>query len=477
LFRNTNVELFENHIWLASPTMHEEEQEYIKEAFQKNWITTAGNNINELEKSVAVYLSSSGSSALSHAMELEKSRTGAEDNLYCVALSTGTAAIHLALKLAALETNPGARFSDGLLRGKRIFVSDLTFNATVNPILYEGGEPVFIDSEYETWNMDPDALSRAFELFPDVKIVVAVNLYGTPAQLLRIKRICEEHGALLIEDAAESFGATIDFSLPCSIGQDECNGHGSREVGKVEKLGSREIKETATIGDLGVLSFNGNKIITGSAGGMIVVHSKEDADRIRKWSTQAREDATWYQHEELGYNYRMSNVVAGIVRGQMIYLDEHIQRKRDIWERYRYGLKDLPVRMNPIITVDNPNYWLSCMTIDKDAMAPQVRSEREALFVPTPGKTCPTEVLKVLSGHNAEGRPIWKPLHLEPLYRGNVFISRDGDSRARTDAYIEHRVKVVDEDVFERGVCLPSDIKMTVEEQERVIDIVKDCFE
>lgn len=425
MFIRTDVEPLKNRIWLASPTMHKEEMKYIEDAFRKNWITTAGDNIIELESGISSYL---------------------DKDVECVGLASGTSAIHLALKLAGLKVNPGAKFTDGLLRGQKVFVSDMTFNATVNPVLYEGGEPVFIDSEYETWNMDPEALETAFRLFPEVKIVVVVNLYGTPANLARIKEICTQHRAILIEDAAESFGATAGE------------------------------EQTATFGDIGVISFNGNKIITGSTGGMLVSKSPADAEKIRKWSTQAREQADWYQHEELGYNYRMSNVIAGIVRGQMHHLEEHISRKKVIWERYRDGFKDLPVNMNPHRDGDEPNYWLSCMLIDKEYMAPQVRSEREALFTPVSGKTSPTEILEVLKKHNAQGRPIWKPLHLEPLYRNCIFISRDGDARAATDAYIKHSVSVVDEDVFDRGLCLPSDIKMTEEDQSKIIDIIKDCF-
>lgn len=437
MFTRTEIEPFKTKIWLSSPTMHEGEKEYIEDAFRKNWITTSGDNINELESAVSTYLSPHSGKA-----EVEKC-----ESLYTVGLATGTAAIHLALKLAGLKVNPGARFTAGLLKGQKVFVSDLTFNATVNPILYEGGEPVFIDSEYETWNMDPDALSRAFALFPEVKIVVVVNLYGTPAKLSCIKEICTRHGAILIEDAAESFGATVGE------------------------------KQTATFGDVGILSFNGNKIITGSAGGMLITSSHFDAEKVKKWSTQAREDADWYQHEELGYNYRMSNIIAGVARGQMQHLDEHISRKKAIWERYRDGLKDLPVKMNPHRECDEPNYWLSCMLIEKDYMAPQVRSEQKTLYTPTAGKSCPTEILEKLAERNAEGRPIWKPLHLQPLYRGSICIGKDGDIRAGTDAYIEHERQVCDEDIFERGVCLPSDIKMTEDEQERVIEIVRDCFD
>lgn len=437
MFIRADIEPFKTKVWLSSPTMHEAEKEYIEDAFRKNWITTSGDNINELESAVSSYLLAG--------LGGEESRKG--ESLYAVGLATGTAAIHLALKLAGMKVNPGARFTAGLLKGQKVFVSDLTFNATVNPILYEGGEPVFIDSEYETWNMDPDALSYAFKLFPEVKIVVVANLYGTPANLYRIKEICAMHGAILIEDAAESFGATVGE------------------------------KQTATFGDVGILSFNGNKIITGSAGGMLITPSLFYAEKVKKWSTQARESADWYQHEELGYNYRMSNIIAGVARGQMHHLDEHISCKKAIWERYRDGLKDLPVKMNPHRCGDKPNYWLSCMLIDSDYMAPQVRSEQKTLYTPTTGKSCPTEILEKLARFNAEGRPIWKPLHLQPLYRSSICIGKAGDVRAGTDAYIEHERSVCDEDIFERGVCLPSDIKMTEDEQNRVIEIIRSCFD
>ena len=431
MFAGTNIQPFENKIWLATPTMHKEELEYIHEAFDKNWITTAGENITSLEDAVSNFMG------------------GGKDEkkqLYCVGLSSGTAAIHLALKLAGLTTNPTARFTDGLLRNQHVFVSDMTFNASVNPIVYEGGIPVFIDSEAETWNMDPEALERAFQLYPNVKVVIVADLYGTPADLPRIRSICDKHGAVLIEDAAESLGATI------------------------------EGRKTGTFGDYTILSFNGNKIITGSSGGMLLCFDRLAADRVRKWSTQAREAAPWYQHEELGYNYRISNIIAGIARGQMLHIGEHIARKRMIYERYREGFKDLPVKMNSYLPNTTPNFWLSCLLIDRSAMCKQVRSEHDVLYTPEAGRSCPTEILEVLARHNAEGRPIWKPIHLQPLYRSNGFITAMGNGRAQTDAYINHTVSIVDEDVFERGLCLPSDIKMNESEQDKVIEIIKNCF-
>jgi dTDP-4-amino-4,6-dideoxygalactose transaminase len=338
--------------------------------------------------------------------------------------------------------------SEGTLAGKKVFCSDMTFDATVNPVVYEGGEPVFIDTEYDTWNMDPEALKKAFEIYPEVRLVVLVNLYGTPAKLDEIKKICDEHNAILIEDAAESMAA--------------------KYKGKM----------TGTFGKYGIVSFNGNKLITGSSGGALLSNSREAADKVRKWSTQAREAAPWYQHEEIGYNYRMSNIIAGIVRGQFEHVDEHKELKKAIYERYKEGFKDLPVQMNPYIEGEmEPNFWLSCMIIDKEAMCRQVRSENEALYISEKGKTCPTEILETLAKYNAEGRPIWKPMHMQPIYRLNSFITRDGNGRARTNAYIAGGVSDAGMDIFERGLCLPSDIKMSAEEQDIVIEIVKSCFE
>lgn len=421
-----DIKPFEKKVWLASPTMHGEEQKYVNRAFELNWITTAGENINEVERLTAEYV------GVSHA----------------VALSAGTAALHMAMKLAGEKIYGKPKVGEGTLAGRKVFCSDVTFDATVNPIVYEGGEPVFIDSEYETFNMDPEALKKAFEIYPDVKLVVLVNLYGTPAKLDEIKNICKEHGALLIEDAAESMGAKL---------------HG---------------KMTGAYGDLAILSFNGNKLITGSSGGILLTNDKEEADKVRKWSTQAREAAPWYQHEELGYNYRMSNIIAGIVRGQYEHVDEHIARKKAIYERYQEGLNDLPITMSPYNKdTMEPNFWLSCMIIDKEAMCKQVRSETEALYISEPGKSCPTEILETLAKYNAEGRPIWKPMHMQPIYRLNPFITKDGNGRARTNAYIEGGCVDVGMDIFDRGLCLPSDINMTEEEQDVVIGIIRSCFE
>lgn len=403
----------ENRAWLSSPTMHGDELKYMTEAFRTNWMSTVGENINEIERQIA-----------------EKIGCG-----YAVALSSGTAALHLAVKLA------------GVKPGDKVFSSDMTFSATTNPIAYEGGEQVFIDTERDTWNMDPVALEKAFEMYPEVKVVVIANLYGTPGKMAELCEIAHRHGAVVVEDAAESLGATY------------------------------EGRQTGTFGDIAAISFNGNKIITGSCGGALLTNSKEAADRVRKWSTQAREAAAWYQHEELGYNYRMSNVVAGVVRGQLPYLEEHIAQKRAIYERYREGFKGLPVSMNPYEAGKaEPNFWLSCLLIDEDAMCPQVRSEQEALYHSRPGKSCPTEILETLAQYNAEGRPIWKPMHMQPIYRMNGFVTRHGSGRAQTNAYIAGEAVDVGADIFQRGLCLPSDNKLTPAQQDQIIKIVKACF-
>lgn len=408
------MEKFENKVWLSSPTMHGEELKYITEAYETNWMSTVGKNINEVECQIC-------------------EKVGCK---YAVALSSGTAALHLAMKLA------------GVKQGDHVFCSDVTFDATVNPVVYEGGIPIFIDTEYDTWNMDPVALEKAFELYPDVKVVVLVHLYGTPAKIDEIRAICDKHGAVIVEDAAESLGATYKGV------------------------------QTGTFGKYNIISFNGNKIITGSSGGMFLTDDEEAANKVRKWSTQARENAPWYQHEELGYNYRMSNVIAGVVRGQIPYLEEHIAQKKAIYDRYKEGFKDLPVTMNPYDDENSePNFWLSCLLINKEAMCKQVRGETEALYVSEPGKSCPTEILETLAKYNAEGRPIWKPMHMQPIYRMNPFVTREGNGRAKTNAYIAGETLDIGADIFDRGLCLPSDNKMTIEEQNKIIEIVKGCFE
>lgn len=427
--RFKGIEPFRNKVWLSSPTMHGEEQRWVDEAIQTNWVSTIGANINEIEKQMADYI-------------------GVK---YAVALTCGTAALHVATKLAGEKLYGQARPNAGTLQGHRVFCSDCTFDASVNPVAYEDGEAVFIDTEYDTWNMSPEALEKAFEMYPDVRLVVVAHLYGTPGKIEEIKRICDAHGALIVEDAAESLGAKY-------------------------KLNGRWV-ETGTLGHYNAISFNGNKIITGSAGGMFLTDSREDADKVRKWSTQSREAAPWYQHEEIGYNYRISNIVAGVVRGQIPYLDEHIEQKRVIWERYKEELKDLPVSMNPFDEEKSrPNFWLSCCMIDKDAMAPMVRGEQDFLWKHESGKSSPQEILEAISAFNAEGRPVWKPMHMQPIYRTNGFVTVEGNGRGRSNAYIAGSGIDVGADIFKRGLCLPSDNKMTAEQQEIIIDIIHRCF-
>ena len=404
---------FEKKIWLSSPTMHGEEIRYVQEAYETNWMSTVGENINVIEQVVA-------------------EKVGCK---YAVALSCGTAALHLAVKLA------------GVKQGDTVFCSDVTFAATVNPVVYEKAIPVFIDTERETWNMDPVALEKAFALYPQIKVVVLVHLYGTPAKIDEIKAVCDRHGAVIVEDAAESLGATYKGIQTGSFGTYNC------------------------------ISFNGNKIITGSSGGMLLTDDLSAANKARKWSTQSRENAPWYQHEETGYNYRMSNVIAGVVRGQLPYLEAHIAQKRAIYERYREGFKDLPVTMNPYDAVNSvPNFWLSCMQIHEDAMCPQVLGENKALYRAEPGKSCPTQILEALASHNAEGRPVWKPMHMQPIYRMHGFVTTEGNGRGGSNAYIPGASVDVGLDIFNRGLCLPSDNKMTPEEQAKIIEIVKNCF-
>lgn len=368
-------------ILLSTPTMHGEEQQFIKEAFDTNWVAPLGANVDGFEKEMAEYV-------------------GVESAAACV---SGTSALHLAIKLA------------GVKRGDVVFCSDMTFAATVNPVTYEGGIPVYIDSERETWNMDPSALEKAFEKYPDCKCVVLVHLYGVPAKIDEIKEICDRQGAVLIEDAAESLSATYKG------------------------------RQTGSFGRYNAISFNGNKIITTSGGGMLLSDDDEAIKKARFWSTQSRDPAPWYQHSEVGYNYRMSNIVAGIGRGQLLHLDEHRLAKKAIYNRYLEGLKGLPVMMNPYLDSTEPNFWLSCILLDEDC-----------------GVTA-MDILNKLNEGNAEARPIWKPMHMQPLYDGNDFV------------YVED--SPVNEDIFARGLCLPSDIKMTEAEQDYIIDIIRSCFE
>jgi len=373
----------EKRIQLSTPTMHGEEMNFVKEAFEKNWIAPLGFNCDNFEKEVAEYLMG-------------------ENEFYALSLCSGTAALHLAVKLA------------GVKPGDVVFCSDMTFAATVNPVSYEGGVQVFIDSERETWNMDPIALEKAFEKYPTTKVVMLAHLYGTPAKLDEILAVCEKHGAILIEDAAESLSATYKG------------------------------RQTGTFGKYAVISFNGNKIITTSGGGMLLTAEKSAREKAFFWATQSREKTPWYQHEEIGYNYRMSNVVAGIGRGQLLHLDEHRLQKEKIYRRYEEGLKGLPLTLNPYLQETEPNFWLSCMLLNEDC------------------NVSPIAIMEKLCEKNIETRPIWKPMHMQPVFKNRDFI------------FVEN--KPVNEEIFAKGLCLPSDIKMTEEEQDYVIEQIKACF-
>ena len=426
MFDKSDLKPFEEHVHLAIATWHPEMMDYIQCAIDENYITTEGTNVREVERIAA-------------------ESAGVK---YAVGLSCCTAALHLCVKLAGERLYGKPKIGKGAIEGKRVFCSDMTFDATVNPIVYEHGIPVFIDTERDTWNMDPRALEGAFEMYPDVKLVMFAHLYGFPGKIDEIKAICENHGALLIEDAAEAMGATYKG------------------------------KQCGSFGNYAAVSYNGNKIITGSAGGCLLTNNLEAANRARKWATQAREAAPWYQHEELGYNYRLSNIVAGCIRGQYPYLETHILQKATVWERYREGLKDLPVKMNPWDDKNSsPNYWLSALLIDKGAMCKQVRSDGDVAYVPEHGKTCPTEILEALKYMNADGRPIWKPMHMQPMYRMNEFVTIDGSGRCRTNAYIPGGVEDIGADIFQRGLCLPSDNNMKKEQQDVIIEVIHRCFE
>lgn len=372
-------------ISLSTPTMHGKEMDFIKEAFDKNWIAPLGFNCDGFEKEMGEYLSGNSCSPYS-----------------CLSLNSGTSALHLAVKLA------------GVKRGDIVLCSDMTFAATVNPVSYEGGVQVYIDSDKETWNMDPVALEKAFQKYPEAKVVMLAHLYGTPAKMDEIIEICRKHNAVLIEDAAEALSATY------------------------------KERQCGTFGKYNVVSFNGNKIITTSGGGMLITEDKKARDKAFFWATQSREPFPWYQHEEIGYNYRMSNVVAGIGRGQLLYLEEHREKKTEIYNRYREAFKDLPLTMNPYLEYTKPNFWLSCILLNKGC------------------KVTPTEIMDKLNENNIESRPLWKPMHMQPVFKNNDFITANGEA--------------VNEDLFSRGLCLPSDIKMTAEEQQAVIDIIKSIF-
>lgn len=447
--RFKDLKPFDKKQWLSSPTMHGDEERYIVEAIRTNWVSTVGENIDKIEEEIASLL-------------------GVK---YAVALSTGTAALHLATRLCAEKIYGPSKIGHGTLEGKRVFCSDMTFDATINPVAYEGGEAVFIDTERDTWNMDPRSLQRAFEIYPDVKLIVIAHLYGTPGKVDEIRKIADKHGCLIVEDAAESLGATYKSQQTNQTKQIQQSG----ESGKNQQT---TCHQTGSFGDIGVISFNGNKIITGSAGAALLCDNKADADKVRKWSTQSREAAPWYQHEELGYNYRMSNLIAGVIRGQLPYLQEHIDQKRRVYERYREGLKDLPLTMNPFDEkLSSPNFWLSCALINDSSMCPAVRGEQEYLYKSERGKSCPQEILEAMSCFNAEGRPIWKPMHLQPMYRMNPFVNTQGSGRGQSNAYIKGSVVDVGADIFRRGLCLPSDNKLTAENQEIIIEIIKRCFD
>ena len=427
--RFKGIKPFENKLWISSPTMHGEELRWVSDAINTNWVSTIGANLDEVEKGIADYV-------------------GVK---YAVGLSSWTSALHLAIRLAGERLYGQAKIGEGTLRGRKVFCSDMTFNASVNPVAYECGEAIFIDTETDSWNMSPEALEKAFEIYPEVRLIVVAHLYGTPGKIAQIKAIADKRNALIIEDAAESLGAKYKIN------------------GKWQ--------ETGTLG-YGCISFNGNKIITGSSGGMFLTDSLEDANKVRKWSTQGREAAPWYQHEEIGFNYRMSNIIAGVLRGQLPFLDEHMKQKKAIYKRYKEGLSDLPVKMNPYDSLNSqPNFWLSCMIIDENAMCKTVRGNKEALYISEKGKTCPTEILEALTAFNAEGRPIWKPMHMQPIYINNAFVTVEGNGRARSNAYIAGSSIDVGADIFNRGLCLPSDNKMTPEQQDIVIDIIHRCFE
>ncbi len=381
------MEKAKKKICLSTPTMHSEEMQFVKEAFDKNWIAPLGFNCDNFEQEMCNYLNVDIS--------------GGGYNLYGLALCSGTAGLHLAYKLA------------GVKRGDIVLCSDMTFVATVNPISYEGGVQVFVDSDKQTWNMDPEALELAFKKYPQAKVVALAHLYGTPARMDEIMEVANRHGAVVVEDAAEALGAEY----------------------KGKKMG--------TFGKYNVISFNGNKIITTSGGGMLITEDKSARDKAFFWSTQSREKELWYQHEEIGYNYRMSNVVAGIGRGQLLHLDEHVSAKEKIYNIYKQGLKDLPITMNPYLDYTKPNFWLSCFTINDDC------------------NVSPIDILNKLNQLNIETRPIWKPMHMQPVFKGHDFIKTSN---------------TVGEKVFSKGLCLPSDIKMTEEEQQFVIKAIKSLF-
>ncbi len=404
---------FEKKVRLSSPTIHGDESKYMTEAYKLNWMSACGENINCIEKNIA-YIAGCRNA---------------------VALSSGTSALHLAIKLA------------GIKAGDNVFCSDLTFNSTVNPILYEKANPIFIDSEYDTWNMDSVALEKAFEIYPETKFIVAVNLYGTPIKFDEICAIAEKHGAVIIEDASDSFGATY-------------NG-----------------KQTGTFGKYNAISFNAKRIITGSSGGMLLTEDDEGADIAKKWLAESCKKASVYLNGEMGANYPMSDVVAGVIRGQIPYLEEHISKKKAIYERYKRVFSGLPVKMHPFDPEKMiPNFSISCLTIDEKLITKQTIINSQSCFASEPERTLINEVSEKLMKYNIESRLVCKPMHLQPFFGKYDFISTEGSNKSSiTDSFAEKR-KDVSADIFRRGICLPSDIKMTVEEQEIIIKIIISCF-
>ena len=410
----------DKRIYLCLAHMSGKEQDFIREAFDTNWVVPLGPNVNAFEEELKHFIG---------------------ENKEVVALSAGTAAIHLAL------------IQLGVQAGDEVICQSFTFCASANPVTYLGATPVFVDSEEDTWNMDPVLLERAIKdrinkTGRKPKAVIPVHLYGMPAKIDEICSVSTKYDIPVLEDAAEALGSEY----------------------KGRKCG--------TFGRFGALSFNGNKMITTSGGGALIVADEDTKKETMFYATQARAPFPYYQHEKIGYNYRMSNVVAGVVRGQFAYLNEHIAQKKAIYERYKEGLKELPVSMNPMdLENSEPNYWLSCLIVDKEAMCKQVRGEQDVCYVKETGKSCPTEILEAIASINAEGRPIWKPMHMQPIYRLNPFVVRDGNGRARSNAYVAGGAVDVGMDIFARGLCLPSDNKMTVDQQEKIIEVIKACFE
>ena len=393
------IKMEKKRIYLSCPTMHGDEQRFVQEAFDTNWVAPLGPNVNAFEKELAEYVGIP----------------------YASALSAGTAAIHLALKIIGVQP------------GDIVFSTDLTFGATCNPITYEKAIPVFIDSEEDTWNMSPKALKKAIEKYPNPKAVVIAHLYGTPAKMDEIMAICREHNVPVIEDAAEALGSTL-------------NG-----------------KYAGTFGDIGIFSFNGNKIITTSGGGMLVSHKEEDTKKATFLATQARDAAPHYQHTEIGYNYRMSNIVAGIGRGQLLHLDEHVALKQAIYNQYKEAFADIEeITMNPLNPDGEANCWLSCFTLAKGC------------------KVNPLAIMDALAAENIESRPIWKPMHLQPVYADCDFFTEDGLCTVAKDCSVGvgdiETPDSVGADIFNRGLCLPSDIKNTKEDMEKIIGIVRSYF-